>query len=173
MTVNYSLGNNTTLAATITSINGLGAATASCAGQGAFVDFGATRAQRWLARLQTTFQAAPTAGKTIDLYIGWATATATANSFPGGCSGADSAYTGPDGNPVNGVAQLDYIGSVHCCATAAQQEEVVGTFVPKMRYGVPVVFNNTATGTAGGGVALATAATANALSFTSIDDSSV
>jgi len=171
-TTNYTITNSTTVSAVITSMNGLGTSTASRAAQGVFIDFGVPRAANWLARLQITPTTAPTAGTTVDLYMAWATATATTGNFPAGVTGTDIAYTGPDTDASKGVCQLDFIGSIVMCATAIAQIQNVGMVYPKMRYGAPVIFNNTATGTAGGGVAIATSTTANALSFTSIDDQS-
>ncbi len=135
--------NTTGLTATITlsSLVTLTTAASNCM-QGTVLDFGATRAELWLARLQGAFIAAPTASGSLDLYMAWSSASASlAPNFPGGATGVDGAYASPDAIPANGLVQLDYIGSLFACATGSivAQIQNIGVFRAPTRYGVPVV----------------------------------
>lgn len=134
--------NTTGLTATITMSSMVTLTTSSnnC-WQGDVLDFGETRAEQWLARLQAAFIAAPTAGGSVDVYMAWSSASAsTAGNFPGGVSGVNGNYAGPDGVPANGLQQLDFIGSLMACATGStvQQTQDIGVLRAKKRYGVPV-----------------------------------
>ena len=134
--------NTTGLTATITMssmVTGT-AATNNC-WQGNYLDFGATRADLWIAKIWATFTAAPATGGTIDLYMSWSSATATLDNFPGGCTGVDGNYPGPSAVPADGLRQLEFIGSLVACAlgTAGMQEQDLPPFFAKKRYGVPVL----------------------------------
>jgi len=110
--------------------------------QGTVMDFGVTRADLWLARLQAAFIAAPTAGGTLDVYMAWSSASASlAPNFPGGATGVDGHYPSPDAVPANGLSQLEFIGSLVALATGSivAQIQEIGVFRAKKRYGVPVV----------------------------------
>ena len=135
--------NTTGLTATIT-LSSLVTATASASNcwQGTVLDFGATRSELWLARLQAAFIAAPTAGGTLDVYMAWSSASASlAPNFPGGATGVDGNYPSPDTVPDNGLKQLDYIGSLVALATGSivAQIQNIGIFRAKERWGVPAV----------------------------------
>jgi hypothetical protein len=135
--------NTTGLTATIT-LSSLVTLTTSASNcwQGTVLDFGATRAEKWLARLQAAFIAAPTAGGTLDVYMAWSSASASlAPNFPGGATGVNGNYPSPDAIPANGLAQLDFIGSLVACATGSivAQIQNIGVFRAKEQYGVPVV----------------------------------
>ncbi len=135
--------NTTGLTARITVSSGVTLTTsASNCWQGTVLDFGATRAERWLARLQAAFIAAPTAGGTLDVYMAWSSASASlAPNFPGGCTGVDGNYPSPDAVPADGLAQLDFIGSLVALATGSTVAQIqeIGVFRAKKRYGAPVV----------------------------------
>lgn len=138
--------NTTALTGAIT-LTSLASLTTANARQGTAIDFGATRSELWLAKLQTAPVAAVTAGTTIDLYMSWSMSSATlANTnYPGGCTGVDGAYAGPDAVVVNGLKQLEFVGSMIVCATVSTvlQIQHLGIVCARMRYGVPVVVNNT------------------------------
>lgn len=110
--------------------------------QGTVLDFGATRSELWLARLQASFIAAPTAGGTLDVYMAWSSASASlAPNFPGGATGVDGGFPGPSAIPAEGLAQLEFIGSLVACATGSNTAQIsdVGVLAAKKRYGVPIV----------------------------------
>lgn len=134
--------NSTTVTATITMSSMVTLTTSSNnAWQGNFVDFGTPRGERWLAKLTAAFTAAPTAGGTLELYMSWSSATATANNWPGGCTGVNGNFAGPDTNPVNALPQLDWLGSLSAAATGSTVQQIteIGPFVARERYGTPVV----------------------------------
>lgn len=135
----YQIANGSVQTATI-SLASLSSATATCARQGAWLDFGNTRAATWLATLQMKPSAAPVAGGAILLYMAWSNSSAgAAAANPGFVSGTDTTYAGPDANPAVGVTQLDCIGVMPAAATAATQIKNMGMFMPPMRYGAPVI----------------------------------
>lgn len=104
--------------------------------QSAKIDFGATWAQMYNVILVTKFGAAPTAGLTMDMWIGFSDDATAANANWGGCTGSDAAYTGYSGGTAAvSVLQLDRIGSLKLDANVGPQEGIVGSFVPRARYG--------------------------------------
>ena len=132
--------------------------------QSAVLDFGATRAQAWLCRLQATPGAAPTAGSPIEVYIAYASATIS-TAFPCNLASADSTYTGyADASIVNAKNQLEIVGFMPCTASAVLQTMDVGVICPKLRYGIVVVVNNCLASLSSGGT--------HGVSFTPIVDQS-
>ena len=82
--------------------------------------------------LVTKFGAAPTAGLTVDLWIGYSDSKTAGTNNWGNCTGADAAYTGySGGTAAQSVLQLDRIGSLKLDANAGPQEGIVGSFVPR------------------------------------------
>lgn len=140
MSVNYSITNTTALTATIT-LSSLATGSTANARQGNYIDFGATRAAQWLAKLQAKPAAAPTAGGSLELWMAWSTGTAS-TGFPGMVTGIDSAWTAPDGNVAQSKYLLSYVGVLPAVASAVSHTKLVGPFVPVCQYGVPVVVNN-------------------------------
>lgn len=128
--------NTTAVTPTITP----GALAVSSARQSAPVDFGTPRAANWLVRLMAAYGTSPTAGRTIDVYIAYATATASAN-FPAAIGSADTAYTGY-GTTATSLPQLEYVGSMILSANTGAQTMDIGVITPKLQYGVFVVYNN-------------------------------
>lgn len=162
----YSISNATTLTATI-SLHSLTATTTTLNGwQGAAIDFGASRAGLWLAKIQAKPTSAPTAGNALQLYMSWSNAnTTTPGNFPGGASGSDGQYLGPTGgDPQQGANLMMGIGALGAAASAVIQSKIVGPFVPPARYGCPVVINNM-------GVAPSTLSSDHVITFTSLDES--
>ena len=114
------------------------ASLASLAGrEGVKGDLGATFAPRYAVTLEINLDAAPTAGKTIELYWG---ASHDNSTFPGGLSGADALYK--TGEEDEWKKQLLLIG---CLVVTADADAVVQTqvfvFSPPARYGAPMVLN--------------------------------
>ena len=142
MNATAKLENGTATTATIT-LTSLATATTGNAREGNFIDFGATRDASWLVTLKTKPAAAPTAQKTLDVYISLASGTATAlGGWPGGATGVNTAFVGPSGNIPNAIAQMVWIGTFVVCASAVSQIQNVGVFSPTLRYGTPIVVNN-------------------------------
>ncbi len=116
---------------------------AAAAREGAKADLGATRAAVFAVTVAIEFAVAPTSGNVVAIW--WAAsphATAgTAN--PGGCTGADAAYTGTAGDSLaDSILQLDLIGVLSCTSDATTVVQF-NPFVysPIHRYGFPVIYN--------------------------------
>lgn len=110
--------------------------------QGDEHDFGATFPERVRIELVVDFNAAPSAGRTMDVY--WASSDDGTN-YDGEASGSDAAFALAD------CARLHYVGSLVVSNDADPQRASWVFFLPA-RYGVPVVYNAsgqalTATGT--------------------------
>ena len=116
----------------------------AAARQGAKADLTATRARRYAVTLRLEWDVAPGDGDTAELYMAPSLAAAAATANPGGCSGADAAYTGTAGSTlVESLLQLDLVGVIMCtndAATVVQQQTFV--YSPPLRYVSPVVVNN-------------------------------
>ncbi len=115
----------------------------AAARQTAKFDLGATMAAQYAINAAFELAATPTAGDIIELYIGWSPDATAANGNPGGLSGSDAAYTGYSSNLADSVKQLDLVGTFVCTAQATPTVQIAncGMFVPKARYGVLVVKN--------------------------------
>lgn len=116
----------------------------AAARQSAKFDFGALRGPMQ-ARCAFELAATPTAGNTISLYIGYSQHSTAATANPGNLSGSDAAYTGYSSNLAASLRHLDYIGDFVCTAQATATVQVgrgSRIFVPKERYGILVVYNN-------------------------------
>lgn len=112
--------------------------------EGDKADLGEIHALEYAVSICLEMGSAPTSGMVFDIY--WAASShATAGTLnPGGCSGADAAYTGTSGDSLDdSLKQLDFIGSVVLTSDAAPALQVM-TFIfrPSLRYGMPVVDNN-------------------------------
>ena len=88
--------------------------------------------------------ATPTSKAAIAIY--WASSPhATAGTLnPGGCSGADAAYTGSAGDSLDdSLLQLLPLGSLSLTADADPVLQIYTvTLIPQHRYGMPVIDNN-------------------------------
>ncbi len=119
-------------------------AAAACR-QGAKGDLGAKRAVRWACRVQINMDVAPVNLAPVNIYWSSSSSATAATDNTGGASGADAAYTGPAGGLLNGLQQMQLIGSMPMTAdadTVLQIAEFV--WYPTQRYGSPVVQNSTA-----------------------------
>ncbi len=100
---------------------------------------------RWLVVAAIEFATAPADGDTVDIYWAGSPSSTAGNANPGGCSGADAAYTGTAGSTLaESLKQLQYIGSLVCTndATTIVQYQTVGVLTTDFQYGMPVVFVN-------------------------------
>ena len=112
--------------------------------QSAKFDLGALRAELYDTMAALEFASAGlTAGKIVELYIGWSPDAVAANGNPGGLSGSSAAYTGYSSNLDDSLKQLDELPGfvVTGQATATVQIAHAGLFVPKERYGILVGVN--------------------------------
>jgi len=106
-------------------------------------DFTATFPERVRIELEVDFNAAPTAGNTVDVY--WASSD-DGTDYDGECTGSDAAY-----NSEDDMRRLHYVGSLAASNDTDPQRASWVFFLPA-RYGLPVVSNQsgqalTATGT--------------------------
>ena len=118
---------------------------AAAAYQGAKADLGATRAARHAVHVAIEMNVAPASGATVDFYWAASHDATAADNNPGGCSGANAAYTGTAGDSIaDSVKQLIYLGSLVLTADADTiiQCAVFPELVVPLRYGMPVVVNN-------------------------------
>ena len=142
---------------TYTNSQGLGARTdqinltsisAGSAQQSDKIDFTANIDLEYVLSAAVEWATAPTAGETVDFYIGWSSSATAGTNNPGGLGGADAAYTGYSANLDDSLKQLQYIGSMVATVQATgtvQIDTSVATFTPRLRYGTLVVVNNSST----------------------------
>lgn len=118
--------------------------TAAAARQSAKFDTLSLRPQRLSFAAAIESFSNPTTGGTIDFYVGWSPISTAASGNPGGCSGSDAAYVGGASMSLaEGLAQLDRVGSLIVGAGTLVQMAHIGIVVPRFRYGILVVVNNT------------------------------
>lgn len=112
--------------------------------QGAKADLGATRADRYTVTFCVEMAVAPASGATVDLYWAASPHATAATMNPGGCTGADAAYTGTAGDSLDdSLNQLIPIGSIYLTSDADPVlQSMPFTLFPPSRYGMPVVDNN-------------------------------
>jgi len=102
-------------------------------GQSVKFSFSTPWGRRWRVVSGLEFIAAPTAGLTVDFYIGYSDSATAANENPGNLSGAAGAYQGYGGDAASGIEallQLYYIGSLICTADIAIQVAEIGIITP-------------------------------------------
>lgn len=136
-------------AKTFKSTGGTGAITLASlangsARQSAKIDLGATRARTYAVKATFEMAATPTDGLPIDLYWAPSSSPTAGTDNPGGVSGTDAAYAGYSSNLASAIKQLQFIGSFICTVqvtATVQNQDPVGTFAPKHRYGSLVVYN--------------------------------
>lgn len=113
--------------------------------QSAKFDLGVTRADVWAVTGAFEFSVAPTAGKNIEVWIGFSNSTTAATGNPGNLSGADAAYNGygaaaADANEA--INDLDFVGSMPVSNDIDTHIGHLGLFLPKQRWGIIVVKNS-------------------------------
>ena len=107
-------------------------------------DLGAVRASRYVVTCCLEYQvAAPTTATLVEFYWSASGQATAANGNPGYATGADGAYTGTPATLVEGIAQLQFLGSLIVSADLEFQIADVGVFSPKHRYGNLIVKNET------------------------------
>ena len=104
--------------------------------QGGKIDLGASWKQLYIPVLRVEFQATPTSGAAATLAWAPSNSATAGNDNPGGCTGADGAFS--DADLFN---QLIIIGALHCDNAASVQQVYLGEFRPPTQYGSPVVWN--------------------------------
>lgn len=115
--------------------------------QGAKVDLGATRAAVYAVTMAIEMAVAPTSGAIASLWWAASPSATAGTANPGGCTGADAAYTGTAGDSLaDSILQLTLVGNLVMTsdATTVVQFQTF-MFSPEHRYGMPVVFNEEAT----------------------------
>lgn len=95
-------------------------------------DFGATHAARVRIQLEVDFNAAPTAGLTMDVY--WSSSV-DGTDYDGECTGADAAY-----NSEDDMKRLHWVGSL-AASNDTDPQIASWVFWLPARYGLPVVSN--------------------------------
>lgn len=98
-------------------------------------------------------QADSVEGQTVDLYVGWSDDATPGTGNPAGLTGTAIPYTGGTAGLLpGGLKQLEYVGSLvmqaKAVADASPQVALVATIVPKGRYMMLVVVNNSGATTA-------------------------
>ncbi len=122
---------------------------AGAAHQGAKVDLGATRADKYRVFVAIEFASAAVSLEEVMVYHAGSPSATAADANPGGTSGADAAYTGTGGDSMpDSLAQLQLIGSLVTTSdnTTTVQYQTIGYLngADIERYGMPVVFLDTA-----------------------------
>jgi len=87
---------------------------------------------------------APTAGNTVDFYIGYSDNSVVGDDNPGNLSGADAVYNGYGAAAVDAAEaakQLIYVGSLVCTADIDTQVAEIGIISPLGRYACLVIDN--------------------------------
>jgi hypothetical protein len=132
--------------------------------QSAKADFGggtALWAEWWAVTAAIEPVSAPTAGTSIDFWMGFSEATSTTGN-PAGLTGSDAVYNGYDAaaaDATEAVKQLTYVGSLVLAADPDVQVAHLGLVRVTARYGMLVVYN-------GGNVALAADGDEQSIRFT-------
>lgn len=107
-------------------------------------DLGAVRASRYVVTCCLEYHvAAPTTGTLVEFYWAASGQSGAAVGNPGYATGADGAYTGTPATLVEGITQLQRLGSLIVSADLEFQIADIGVFSPKHRYGSLIVKNET------------------------------
>lgn len=125
--------------------SGSGIATGGVAWQSAKMDFTANFDSLYAMVAYLEYFSAPTAGGNVDFYLGFSDSATAATNNPANLSGADAVYQGYGADTASGteaLPQLEFVGSLIVTADIDLQVAHVGSFVPKDRYGMLVVVNN-------------------------------
>lgn len=124
---------------------------AATARESAKLDFGANRDLEYAFGACIDWETNPeiAAGETVEFYMGWSPNETAATANPASLSGADADYTGYSGGSLaQSLLALDYIGSMVMDnvinSDETQIDSAIGIVVPRMRYGILVVYNNAA-----------------------------
>lgn len=120
--------------------------TAGAARQSVKLDLGAVNldVEYWM-KAYIEFHSAPTAGGTVDFYLGFSNDATAGEDNPANLSGTDAVFQGYGADTASGteaLPQLLYVGSLVVTADADIQVGDIGVFVPQARYCMLVVVNN-------------------------------
>ena len=114
----------------------------NAARQGAKADLGTLGGQRYAVVLRPNLNVAPASGELIEVYFGQSVSATAGSHNPGGLSGADAAYSGTTSDDVpDSVKQLDGPWTLVVTSDIGLQYQVLGIFVPTLRYVSPVIYN--------------------------------
>jgi hypothetical protein len=120
--------------------------TSGAARQSAKMDLGsATLDVEYEMTAYIEWHSAPTAGGSVDFYVGFSTSATAGDGNPGNLSGTDAAWQGYGADTASGtevLPQLQYVGSLVAAADADIQVGTVGVFRARARYMMLVVVNN-------------------------------
>ena len=107
-------------------------------------DLGAVRASRYVVTCCLEYQvSAPTTNTLVEFYWSASGQSAAGVGNAGYATGADGAYTGTPATLVEGIAQLQFLGTLVVSADIEFQIADIGVFSPKHRYGILIVKNET------------------------------
>jgi len=107
-------------------------------------DFGATRSAAYSVMCTLEFEAAPTTGETVSLYLAPSPETTATDGNPQQIDGADAAAPSGPTTLDELLAACMFIGAATLSADLLQTMWV-STFQPPERYGILIVVNNCAT----------------------------
>ena len=121
---------------------------AGAARQSAKFDFGANMDLEYVLAACVEWETTPeiAAGETLEFYMGFSDSGTATTANPGGLSGSDAAYTGyAAGSLAASLKQLMLIGVMSqdnvINTDQAQIATAIGTFSPRDRFGMLVVYN--------------------------------
>lgn len=116
---------------------------AGAARQGSKYDLGATRAIRWLCRVQLNMDVAPVNGTIVEIWWSSSSSGTAATDNTGAASGSDAAYTGSAGGALAATKlQLQFIGAMPLTADADTITQIAEfVWYPTQRYGMPIIVN--------------------------------
>lgn len=115
----------------------------TAARQGAKKDLGAVRAAAYAVTLAVEMDVAPAAAQVVSLWWAGSVSGTAGTANPGGASGVDAAYTGTAGDSIaDSILQCTLIGILPL-TTDVQPVVQFKTWIfsPELRYGFPIVFN--------------------------------
>jgi hypothetical protein len=123
----------------------LAALASTAAREGAKADLTATRGEVYAVTLRVEIDVAPVSGTRVGLYWNASPSVTAGTANAGGCGGADAAYTGTASDSLaDSILQLDLIGNLILTADAATVvQQQTWMYMPPLRYGSPVVWNET------------------------------
>jgi len=125
-------------------------------------DLTANRALAYSVIAALEMAATPTTGEPVNFYWCPSPTSVAGDGNPGYVTGLDADYTGTPGTLAEGLALLQYIGTLICTADAAVQVAIINPkFEPSERYGTLIVENQS-------GATIATDAIETAIAFTPI-----
>ena len=130
--------------------------------ESAKADLTANRALAYSVMVCMEMAATPTTGEPINFYWAPSPTSVAGDGNPGEVSGLDQDYTGGGGTLAEGLAQLQFIGTLICSNQVDSQVAIINPrFEPSERYGSLVVENQS-------GAVIATDAIETAVAFTPI-----